>query len=183
VSDSTSNPAGGGQQSPTVARVFLCSRCKQGKLDPQGKSVGDLMSCPVCGRPEKVTLEHTMGEERAADRQRARLTFGEMNHIERQDYLARMFFPIRWFVIIRHKLGVKGVIVTYFILLACVVGLILLGVLLSDDYKFQKVKPSVVVVVIFGGAAIGVVGWMVCNLLAQLKAARDARAKKPRRHR
>ncbi len=183
MSDPRVDAGFGQKQSGTVARAFLCSRCKQGRFGPQGKAVGDLMTCPVCGRPEKVTLEHIMGEERAADRQRARLTFGEMNKIERRDYLARLFFPIRWFVIIRHKLGVKGVIVSYFILLGCVVGLILLGVLLSDDYELQKVTPGVVVVVVFGGAAIGVLGWLVCNFLVQLKAARGEPSKKPRRRR
>jgi hypothetical protein len=105
--------AGETARAAPVAKAFVCSKCRKGKLDATGLRMGDWMACPECGHRTKVTLEHTMGEERASRRQKVKKTFEEMDEEERAAYLASKTPVERFFLFVRHKLGPKGVVSVY----------------------------------------------------------------------
>ncbi len=100
-------------QVPPVAKAFICSRCRKGKLDPTGLGMGDWMACPDCGHRTKVTLEHTMGEERASRRQKTKKTFEEMDEEEKAEFLAKKSAVERFFFFLKYKLGPKGMVALY----------------------------------------------------------------------
>ena len=143
-------------QVPPVAKAFICSRCRKGKLDPTGLRMGDWMACPDCGHRTKVTLEHTMGEERASRRQKTKKTFEEMDEEEKAEFLAKKSAVERFFFFVKYKLGPKGIIILYLSLIVAVAALIIGSKLASGDYVFKSVQWWVVLLWIVGGAAVGI---------------------------
>jgi hypothetical protein len=146
-----------GQAAP-VARAFLCRRCRRGRLDPAGLSLGENMTCPECGALAQVTLEHVMGEERATRREKARKTFEEMTDEEKAEYLAGKGALERLLIFVRHRLGPKGMAALYLGLLVVVVLGVIFAKLSSGGYRLRAVSWWVVVLWIVGGALAGVIG-------------------------
>ncbi|MHC4915236.1 MAG: hypothetical protein ACYTGB_07070 [Planctomycetota bacterium] len=139
-----------------VAKAFICSRCRKGKLDPTGLKMGDWMACPDCGHRTKVTLEHTMGEERASRRQKTKKTFEEMDDEEKAEFLAKKTPVERFFFFVKYKLGPKGIVILYLSLIVVVAILIIGAKLASGEYELKTVKWWVVLLWIIGGAAVGI---------------------------
>ncbi len=142
---------------PPVAKAFICARCKKGKLDPAGLSMGEAMACPDCGHLTNVTLEHLMGEARASQRQRAKKAFGEMSDEEKADYLATKTALEKFVIFVRFKLGAKGVAGIYLGLLVVVTALIVAYLLLFGGYHMRSVSIWTVIGTIVGAAVVGVV--------------------------
>lgn len=152
------SPGGETTSAPPVARAFICARCKKGRLDPTGLKMGQAMACPECGHRTRVTLEHTMGEERASRRQKVKKTFEEMTEEERADFLFEKNALEKLMIFIRFKLGPRGVVGLYLSLVVVAAAIIIGGKLASGDYEMQSVEWWVVVLWIIGGALAGVAG-------------------------
>jgi len=162
-------PVGGGAEPPAeaagetapvapVAKLFVCARCGKGRLSPAGLQIGSEMACPECGHRIKVTLEHLMGEERASRRQKVKKTFDEMSDEEKAEFLAGKSAVERFYYFLRYKLGPKGMIILYLAFIVTV-GMLIIGTkLASGQYTMRSVSWWVVVLWIFGGAAVGVAG-------------------------
>jgi hypothetical protein len=141
---------------PPVAKAFICSWCRKGKLDPAGLRIGEMMACPDCGRETKVTLEHVMGEERASRRQQAKKTFEEMSDEERAEFLAKKTALEKIIIFVRYKLGPKGIVIIYLTLLVLIATLIIGAKVASGEWEFQKVSWWKVILWIVSGAVVGV---------------------------
>lgn len=142
---------------PPVAKAFICTRCKKGRLDPVGLKMGEAMACPDCGHLTNVTLEHLMGEARASQRQRAKKPFSEMNDEEKADYLATKTALEKFIIFVRHKLGARGVVGIYLGLMVVITALIVTYLLLFGGYHMRSVSMWTVIGTIVGAAVVGVV--------------------------
>ena len=142
---------------PPVAKAFICTRCKKGRLDPVGLKMGEAMACPDCGHLTNVTLEHLMGEARASQRQRGRKPFSEMSDEEKADYLATKTALEKFVIFVRHKLGAKGVAGIYLGLVVVITGLIVTYLLVFGGYHMRSVSMWTVIGTIVGAAVVGVV--------------------------
>ncbi len=143
---------------PPVAKSFICTRCRKGKLDPTGLKIGDWMVCPDCGHRTKVTLEHVMGEERASRRQQAKKTFEDMNEEEKAEFLAKKSGLEKFLIFVKYKLGPKGVVIIYLGVIVLFAALIITTKVLSGEWEFKEVVWWKVILWLVGGAAIGVAG-------------------------
>ncbi len=141
---------------PPVAKVFICARCKSGKLDPTGLKMGDAMACPECGHLTKVTLEHLMGEARASRRQQAKKAFEEMDDEEKAEFLASKTGLEKLIIFVRYRLGAKGSAAIYLGLVVVVAALVITYLLVFGNYEMRSVSIWVVVGTVVGAAVFGV---------------------------
>lgn len=143
---------------PPVPRAFVCPACRKGRLDPAGKRLGQDMTCPACGRRTKVALEHLMGEERASRRERAKKPFDEMSDEEKAEFLAKKSGLERFYFFLRHRLGPRGMVVAYLVLVVLVVAILISPGLLSGRLYLKKIAWYWWLVALVAGAALGVAG-------------------------
>jgi len=163
-----------------AARAFLCWSCHKGKLDPAGKQLGEDMACPACGKTTKVTLEHVMGEEAAARRQKAKETakkdFDELSPEEKLQLIGKKSgFEQLWYFL-KYQLGPRGMVALYLVALVLFAGAFMTYLLTIGGYEMQSVSPWTVVAVIVGGAVAGFVGWFVHGTVMYYYKKRKAQA-------
>lgn len=100
-----------------IPAIFLCRFCRKGRLNPSGKKPGEEMACPACGKPIKVTLEHTLGEEHLARRQSAReaarVPFHALPEEKQLEILARKTGAGKCWYLLMYHLGPKGMVALY----------------------------------------------------------------------
>jgi len=148
-----------------AARAFVCWSCRKGKLDPAGKQLGEDMICPLCGKATKVTLEHAMGEEAAARRQKAKETakkdFDQLSPEEKLELIAKKGGLEQLWYFLKFQLGPRGMVALYLVMVVLFAAALLTYLLTIGGYEMRSVSPWTVVAVIVGGAVAGFVGWFV----------------------
>lgn len=146
-----------------IPAIFLCRFCRKGRLDPGDRKPGEDMACPACGKLTKVTLEHTLGEERVSRRQKARqaqrVPFHQLPEDKQLEILAKKTGAEKYWYLLMYHLGPKGMVVLYLgiVVIAATAALayaLTLGGMEIKDHPwwYWLVYPLV-------GAAVGLAGF------------------------
>ena len=170
-----------------IPAIFLCRSCRKGRLDAAGRKPGEDMTCPNCGKPTKVNLEHTLGEEHVAQRQKAReaarVPFHDLPEEKQLELLSRKTGVEKLWFRLMHRLGPKGMVVLYLGIVISLAAALIAYVVIVLGWRFKD-HPwwywLVAVGVGVGAGLAGFVGWVTFTYYRDKRCAAAGAAKEQR---